>query len=78
MIEVTVMEAQQCLPDLITAAQAGDSVAIRATNGGTIRLVANRPRPPVTGVPRAGSFKGFFEIGPDFNEPLEELREYMA
>jgi hypothetical protein len=36
-----------------------------------------RPRPPVTGVPRAGSCEGLFVVPDDFKEPLEEMREYM-
>jgi hypothetical protein len=36
-----------------------------------------RPRPPVTGVPRAGSCAGLFVVPDDFDAPLEELGEYM-
>ena len=28
-------------------------------------------------VPKAGSAKGLIEIGPDFDEPLEEFKPYM-
>ncbi len=76
MIQVTTSEAQQRLPDLLTAAESGQSVEIQADNGRTFRLSANRPRPPVSGVPRAGSCKGLIEIADDFDAPLEELHEY--
>jgi len=81
MIEVTVAEAQQRLPELLDRVQGGESVAI-VKDGMTYRLWVGRPRPmrprpPVTGVPRAGSCKGLFVVPPDFKEPLEELREYM-
>ena len=74
MTQVTVTEAQQRLPDLLSAVEAGEDVVIRAANGRTFRLALTRP--PVTGVPRAGSLKGQLVVPPDFDEPLEELREY--
>jgi hypothetical protein len=61
---------------LLTKAESEQPVQIHADNGRTFRLIANRPRPPVTGVPRAGSCKGLIEIADDFDDPLEELREY--
>jgi hypothetical protein len=36
-----------------------------------------RPRPPVTGVPKAGGYAGRLIVPDDFDEPLDELREYM-
>ena len=38
---------------------------------------AGRPRPTVTGVPKAGRLKGQLVVPDDFDEPLEELQEYM-
>jgi antitoxin (DNA-binding transcriptional repressor) of toxin-antitoxin stability system len=77
MVQVTVAEAQQRLPELLENLDAGDAVEIRSENGRTYRLVPNRPRPPVTGVPKAGRLKGLLVVPDDFKEPLEELREYM-
>ena len=77
MIRLTVEEAQQRLPDLLGAVETGEEVEIRAENGRSFRLVASRPRPPVTGVPKAGRLKGQLVVPEDFDEPLEELREYM-
>ncbi len=76
MIQVTIAEAQQRLPVLLREAESGQAVEIQGDNGRTFRLIANRPRPPMTGVPRAGSCKGRIEIADDFEAPLEELREY--
>src|SRR5262249_28599476 len=76
MIQVTIPEAQQQLPELLSKAAEGQEVAIRGDNGRTFRLIVDPPRPPVTGVPKAGSCKGLIEIADDFDEPLEELREY--
>ena len=104
MIQATVEEAQQRLPDLLGAVEAGEEVEIRAENGRTYRLAATRPRPPATGeslsdahavahlsdrlaatrprppatgMPKAGRLKGQLVVPDDFDEPLEELREYM-
>jgi antitoxin (DNA-binding transcriptional repressor) of toxin-antitoxin stability system len=78
MIQVTIAEAQQRLPDLLAAVEQGQSVRIEGANGRTFRLLPDRPRPPVTGVPKAGRWKGQLVVPEDFDEPLDELREYMA
>jgi antitoxin (DNA-binding transcriptional repressor) of toxin-antitoxin stability system len=77
MTQVTVTEAQQRLPELLDAVEAGEEVEIRTENRRSYRLTPTRPRPPVTGVPKAGRLKGQLVVPPDFDEPLEELREYM-
>jgi antitoxin (DNA-binding transcriptional repressor) of toxin-antitoxin stability system len=73
MIQVTMPEAQERLPDLLGAVDAGEEVEICAENGRTFRLAASRRRPPVTGVPKAGRLKGQLVVPDDFDEPLEEL-----
>ena len=78
MMEVTLAEAQQRLPELLAAAEAGEGVEIRGPTGGVFRLMAVRPRPPVTGVPKAGSCQGVFVVPKEFKVPLDELREYMG
>jgi antitoxin (DNA-binding transcriptional repressor) of toxin-antitoxin stability system len=77
MVQVAVVEAQQRLPELLDTVDAGEEVEIRAENGRTYRLAQSRPRPPVTGVPKAGRLKGQLVVPDNFKEPLEELREYM-
>ena len=76
MIDVSISEAQQQLPDLLAKAESGQPVQIHADNGRTFLLIANPSRPPVAGIPRLGTCKGLIEIHDDFDEPLEELREY--
>jgi antitoxin (DNA-binding transcriptional repressor) of toxin-antitoxin stability system len=76
-IQVTVAEAQARLPDLLAVAAGGEEVEICAADGRTFRLAATRPRPTVTGTPKAGRLKGQLVVPADFDEPLEELREYM-
>jgi antitoxin (DNA-binding transcriptional repressor) of toxin-antitoxin stability system len=77
MLQIAVAEAQQRLPELLNAVEKGEEVEIRAENGRTYRLAQSRPRPPITGVPKAGRLKGQLVVPDDFKEPLEELREYM-
>ncbi len=77
MVQFQVVEAQQRLPELLNAVEAGEEVEIRAEDGRTYRLAPSRPRPPVMGVPKAGSCQGLFVVPADFKTPLEELREYM-
>ena len=44
----------------------------------TYRISWPRPGPAAaTGVPKAGRLKGQLVVPDDFDEPLEELREYM-
>ncbi len=81
MTVLTVNEAQQRLPELLEAARQGQPVEIIQQDQ-RFRLLAlpslpPRPRPPVTGVPKAGRYEGRLIVPEDFDEPLDELREYM-
>lgn len=77
MFQITVEEARQRLPKLLDAVDAGEEVEIRAEDGRTYTLAPSRPRPPVTGVPKAGRLKGRLVVPADIKEPLDDLREYM-
>jgi antitoxin (DNA-binding transcriptional repressor) of toxin-antitoxin stability system len=77
MVHITVNDAQQRLPELLNAVEAGEEVEIQAENGRNYRLAPSRPRPPVTGVPKAGRLRGLLVVPDDIKEPLEDLREYM-
>ena len=81
MCQVTIAEAQRRLPELLLAAEAGETVTIRSDEGRTFTLVAQRPaaalNPDWPGYPYAGSAKGLIEVPDDFDEPLPELKEYM-
>jgi antitoxin (DNA-binding transcriptional repressor) of toxin-antitoxin stability system len=81
MTQVSVHEAQQRLPELLAAVEAGEMVSIRADNGRTFRLAMPPTSEPVVnpdwpGYPHAGSAKGLIEVPDDFDEPLDELKEY--
>lgn len=81
MTQVTIAEAQQRLPDLLAVAQAGETVTIRTNDGRIFQLTAQSPQPGVDptwpGYPQPGSAKGLIQIADDFDEPLEELQEYL-
>jgi antitoxin (DNA-binding transcriptional repressor) of toxin-antitoxin stability system len=74
-------EAQQRLPELLEAARQGQPVEIVQGNQRfrvmALPPVTPRPRPPVTGIPKAGRYEGRLIVPDDFKAPLDELREYM-
>lgn len=73
MVKVALEEAGRRLPDLIKAAVNGESVYI-ITDDKMIRLVPET----VMKVPRQfGSAKGLIHMADDFDEPLEDFKEYM-
>jgi antitoxin (DNA-binding transcriptional repressor) of toxin-antitoxin stability system len=77
MILVTVSEAQQRLPELLSAAQAGETVTIRGDDGRIFTLALQFPAPIFNpdwpGYPHAGSAKGLIKATDDFDEPLDEI-----
>ncbi len=85
MATITLEEAQAKLAELVHGLTPGEGVTITENDRPVARLVVPlvtfpgepRPRPPVTGVPKAGQYEGRLVIPDDFDEPLEELREYM-
>ncbi len=80
-IQVSVPEAQQRLPELLALVDGGESVEIHPESGEPFVLV-HKPKhdsdaEPWPGYPKAGSLKGKIWMSADFDEPLEEFREYM-
>ncbi len=78
MIQVTMDEAKERLPDLIDAAARGETVLIEkekdADQGAqVVQLVAMAPQKPK---PQFGSARGLIKTADDFNVPLEDFREY--
>ncbi|MEW6129910.1 MAG: DUF2281 domain-containing protein [Acidobacteriota bacterium] len=74
MQQVTIEEAKTRLPDLIEAALNGAEVIIEKDEKTLIKLVPltkTKPRP------QFGSAKGLITMSEDFDEPLEEFKEYM-
>jgi prevent-host-death family protein len=85
MSTITLQEAQANLADVVHRLAPGESVTITENDRPVARLISApnvpqrppRPRPPATGVPRAGKYEGRLIVPPDFKEPLEEMREYL-
>lgn len=77
MMQVTVHQAKTQLSRLIEKALQGEEIVIARRSEPVVRLqpVANRRK---RGDRAFGSMKGLVQyMAPDFNDPLEDFREYM-
>ncbi len=85
MSTITLEEAQANLAELVHRLAPGEVVTITENDRPIARLIpapnvrhrTPRPRPPVTGVPKAGQYEGRLVVPDNFKEPLDEMREYM-
>ncbi len=75
MQQINLAEASKHLPDLIEAAINGEEIVITKDNQPVVKLVPVPP--PKKGGRRAGSAKGLVTISDDFDEPLEDFKDYM-
>jgi antitoxin (DNA-binding transcriptional repressor) of toxin-antitoxin stability system len=88
-MQVSLIEAAANLSELVEAAINGEEV-ILLNGGGThpdriafLKEIGNRPAIRLTPIeslkprPKFGSAKGLVWMSDDFDEPLEELKEYM-
>jgi antitoxin (DNA-binding transcriptional repressor) of toxin-antitoxin stability system len=75
MSTITIQEAQAKLSDLIRNLAPGEEVLILENNQPIAKLA--RAEPSNRWPCKAGSAKGKIRMAPDFDEPLEEFREYM-
>lgn len=79
---VVLEKTQASLADFIHGLMPGEEVTIIENNRAVARLVVNRtpPSEPTVKMNRwpckAGSAKGKIKIAPDFDEPLDEFRDY--
>lgn len=81
---VSLNEAQNTLAALIHCLAPDEVVTITENERPVAQIVPwplvrarpPRSRPPVTGIPQAGTVPGL-SVPADFKAPLEELREYM-
>ncbi|MBG1241449.1 type II toxin-antitoxin system Phd/YefM family antitoxin [Nostoc sp. NZL] len=74
MQQITLAEASQHLPDLIEAALSGEEIIIIKDNQPLVKLT---PISPLKHRRQPGSAKGLITISDDFDEPLEDFKEYM-
>lgn len=77
MATITIEEARANLDDLIHRLTPGEEVVITENDRPIAKLVAATPETPKR-VPRLGGQRGsVLYIAPDFDEPLEDFKEYM-
>jgi antitoxin (DNA-binding transcriptional repressor) of toxin-antitoxin stability system len=75
MSTISIQEAQACLPDLIRRLSPGEEVLITDNSQPIAKLA--RTEPTKQWRCKAGSARGKIHIAPEFDEPLEEFKEYM-
>jgi antitoxin (DNA-binding transcriptional repressor) of toxin-antitoxin stability system len=75
MSTITIQEAQARLSDLIHRLTPGDELVITENNQPVAKLAHTQAKKQWPC--KAGSAKGKIHIAPDFDEPLEEFKEYM-
>ena len=77
MSTLTIQEAQAQLTDLIHRLVPGDEVVITENNLPVAKLVPTTPGPSKK-LRQLGTLKGtVLYMAPDFDAPLEDLKEYM-
>jgi antitoxin (DNA-binding transcriptional repressor) of toxin-antitoxin stability system len=74
MQQVSMAEAAKNLPQWIEFALRGEEVLILKDGQPIVKLLAIKP---IQRRPQFGSAAGLITISDDFDEPLEEMREYM-
>ena len=73
---ITMEEAQARLKELIHQLAPGDEVIITENQEPVAKLVGERPKPKQR--PGPGLCKGMITyMAPDFDAPLEDMKEYM-
>lgn len=79
MLQVNLIEAANNLPALIQKAMNGEEVVIANESSQMVKLVPLQFKPLQELKPkrRLGLAKGRIKMAPDFDEPLEEFKEYM-
>ncbi len=74
MQNIDINEAKRRLPELIEQASSGDEVIITESGEPIVKLVAIAKRKHQR---HFGSARGLIKMADDFDEPLEDFREYM-
>lgn len=74
MQQINIFEASKNLPDLIEAALSGKEIVITKDDLPVVKLT---PVSPIKRRPQFGSAKGLVTISDDFDEPLEDFKDYM-
>ncbi len=78
MTTITLQQAQATLPELLHSLSIGDEIVITENGIPIAKLARSSPSEIKQQWPcTSGSAKGKIHIAPDFDEPLEDFREYM-
>ena len=76
MQQISVAEASEHLAKFINAVLKGEEIVITQDNRPVVKLMPLE-LPPKRYPAKVGSAKGLVWISDDFDEPLEEFKEYM-
>ncbi len=74
--QIELKDAQEHLFELVKRAAEGEEVIISEANKPLAKLISAAPLSAVR-KRQFGSAKGLIEMSDDFDEPLEDFREYM-
>ena len=75
---MAVEEIKVTLPELLDRLSPGDEVILTRNHQPVAKLVSEAPKPLPTKRPGPGLVKDMITfIAPDFDAPLEEMKEYM-
>ncbi|MBD2004641.1 MULTISPECIES: type II toxin-antitoxin system Phd/YefM family antitoxin [Cyanophyceae] len=74
MQQINLDEASKHLSDLIEAALRGEEIVIAKDDQPVVKLT---PVSPVNRRPQFGSAKGLVTISDDFDDPIEDFKDYM-
>jgi antitoxin (DNA-binding transcriptional repressor) of toxin-antitoxin stability system len=78
MTTVTIEEAQAKLPEIIHQLSPGEELVITENQQPVAKLVSEQPKPQPKQRPGPGLGKEMITfIAPDFDAPLEDMKEYM-
>jgi len=74
MTQIDLQKAIECFPALAELAASGEEIIVAKDNQPFIKLVSAKPPKKRR---RFGSAKGLIEMADDFNQPLEDFKDYM-
>jgi antitoxin (DNA-binding transcriptional repressor) of toxin-antitoxin stability system len=75
MQKIALKDAELRLAELIDEVASGEEIMITRDDGKVFKLVLVMPTKPY---PKFGSAKGLVAMSDDFDEPLEDFKEYMS
>ncbi|MGK7882519.1 MAG: type II toxin-antitoxin system Phd/YefM family antitoxin [Crocosphaera sp.] len=73
MLQLTLKEAQNKLPELLKAAAEGQQVIIQNNEGQDFQLIS---LPTHSQKPQYGSAKGIVKMLDNFDDPIEDFKDY--